>query len=229
LGLSRFLMHARASLALWLFFLGALCGAVSASAFQFDPAAIRGVALALYGNAGTARVDAWLAMLDSSSHLSDIEKLRRVNLFWNTAVSQAEDRDVWQLEDYWATPLESLGRGLGDCEDFVIAKYFSLLRLGVPANRLRLIYVRAQQRVDGRLQAIPHMVLGYYSAPDAEPLVLDSLRDDIRKGGERADLAPVFSFNAEGIFLRGTESGSVDQIGRWRGLVARLRAQGFEP
>ena len=49
-------------------------------------------------------------------------------------------------DDYWASPLETLDKGRGDCEDYAIAKYFSLLAAGVPVARLRLVYVRAHDR-----------------------------------------------------------------------------------
>src|SRR5690606_2038655 len=132
---------------------------------------------------------------------------------------------VWRRDDYWATPLEALGRGRGDCEDFVIGKYFSLVHLGVPPDRLRLIYVRA--KVDG--QSIAHMVLGYYTSPDADPLILDNLRDSIQPAGQRRDLTPVFSFNADGVYVAGSARSSVDRISRWKGLLLRMQQEGFTP
>src|SRR5690606_11410510 len=115
--------------------------------------------------------------------------------------------------------------GMADCEDFVIGKYFSLVHLGVPPDRLRLIYVRAQ--VDGK--SIAHMVLGYYSSPEADPLILDNLRDSILPAGQRRDLTPVFSFNADGVYVAGAARGPVDRISRWRGLMLRMRQEGFLP
>src|SRR5690554_4361761 len=121
---------------------------------------------------------------------------------------------VWRRDDYWATPLEALGRGRGDCEDFVIGKYFSLVHLGVPPEKLRLIYVRAQ--VDGR--SVAHMVLGYYDQPDSEPLILDNLVHRIEPASRRRDLTPVFSFNAHAVFAKGSQSAGVDRITRWQDL-----------
>ncbi|MBL3278677.1 hypothetical protein ELP91_28930, partial [Klebsiella pneumoniae] len=79
--------------------------------------------------------------------------------------------DVWGQVDYWGSPLETLTKGQGDCEDYAIGKYFALMAAGVPSARMRLVYVRAQN--GGVIQA--HMVLAYYPTPDAEPLILDNL------------------------------------------------------
>jgi predicted transglutaminase-like cysteine proteinase len=179
----------------------------------------------LYGNKGQAAVQDWFKTLESAQGLAQTAQLSVVNRFWNSSVRQAEDRDVWNQTDFWATPLDSLGKGLGDCEDFVIGKYFSLISLGVSPEKLRFIYVRAQVKNE----AIAHMVLGYYETPTSEPLVLDSLIDTIKPAGERGDLTPVFSFNVQGIYVPGAKPASVNQIGRWRTLMQRMQNQGFTP
>ncbi|MDM8349520.1 transglutaminase-like cysteine peptidase [Pseudomonas sp. sp1636] len=50
---------------------------------------------------------------------------------------------MWGERDYWATPIEALVKGAADCEDYSLAKYFSLRQLGVPTGKLRLTYVKA--------------------------------------------------------------------------------------
>jgi len=125
-----------------------------------------------YGAQGAQQVRTWLDMLARSRSLPEAEKIQAVNAFWNQAVHGAEDIDIWNQVDYWATPLESLGRRRGDCEDYVIGKYFSLVALGVPAEKLRFIYVKASMGGPGSRIQIAHMVLGYYGTPNAVPLVL---------------------------------------------------------
>ena len=44
--------------------------------------------------------------------------------------------------DYWATPVESLRKGEADCEDYAIAKYFTLRQLGVADDKLRITYYK---------------------------------------------------------------------------------------
>jgi len=180
-----------------------------------------------YGATGVQKVQAWLDTLARSRKLSEAEKIQAVNSFWNQAVYGAEDIDVWNQVDYWATPLESLGRGRGDCEDYVIGKYFSLIALGVPANKLRFIYVKA--RIGGASSPIQvaHMVLGYYPTPNAVPLVLDNLMTRIEPAGNRQDLTPVFSFNASGVYVAGKQASPVERIGRWNDLLLRMKREGF--
>jgi predicted transglutaminase-like cysteine proteinase len=196
-----------------------------APAVTFDPGALASYARQHYGAKAGRAVEAWQAMLGQAAGLDEQEKLRMVNGFWNNALIGGEDISVWGQVDYWATPLQSLAKGSGDCEDYVIGKYFSLLHLGVAPEKLRFVYVRAQIGS----QSIAHMVLGYYPQPQAEPLVLDSLVDRIQPAHNRPDLTPVFSFNAQGVYMPGGKRSSVEGIGRWRDLLSRMRAEGFQP
>jgi predicted transglutaminase-like cysteine proteinase len=183
-----------------------------------------------WGNAPVAKFQNWRALVSSVGNAPDPERLKKINDFFNRQIQFGNDADVWTETDYWATPMESIGRGSGDCEDFVIAKYFSLLEAGVASEKLRLVYVRVKQ--DGApLQA--HMVLGYYAQPDSEPLVLDNLIGDIRAAARRTDLVPVFSFNKDGVFAgvsakESAPAAGVGRLSRWEDLLKRARAEGFE-
>jgi predicted transglutaminase-like cysteine proteinase len=150
---------------------------------------------------------------------NDLALLGAVNAFFN-GVSYVPDADQWGMSDYWASPAEMLASNGADCEDYSIAKYFALKELGVPIERLRITYVKAV-----RLNQA-HMVLAYYLAPDAEPLILDNLEDGIRPASERTDLVPVYSFNDEDVLLvrRGQPAvrASASQIRLWRSLLDKL-------
>ena len=200
-----------------------------AVALDFDEGRLQGSMQSRYGAAGVQRLGQWLAMLTAQKSRPLSQQLPAVNEFWNRAVVQTEDSMLWAQPDYWATPLETLGKGAGDCEDYVIGKYFSLLRLGVPGEKLRLIYVRARMGGVGSTQSIAHMVLGYYETPMAEPLVLDSMVDFLLPSSQRKDLTPVFSFNAQGVYVAGAQPSSVDRITRWRDLLTRMKQEGFLP
>lgn len=173
----------------------------------------------------------WQKLLEDAKALPAAEKLKRVNEFFNRRIRFGEDAEIWGQPDYWATPMETLAKGAGDCEDFTIGKYFTLLNANVPNDQLRLVYVRA--RIGGPASNVvqAHMVLAYYPAPDAEPLVLDNLITDIRPASRRADLQPVFSFNSQGIWqgAAGPEGkGGASSLSRWQDLLARARAEGFD-
>lgn len=183
----------------------------------------------LYGERGALAAREWDRVLKILKSDNESQKLADVNDYFNRKIRFSDDKSVWGATDYWATPIESLVKGSGDCEDFAIAKYFSLKHLGVPVNKLRITYVEA--RIGGPNSSISqaHMVLAYYPTPDAEPLILDNLLTEIRPASRRSDLKPVFSFNSEGIFQVGsnTSQGSASRLSRWNDLIQKMKAEGF--
>jgi predicted transglutaminase-like cysteine proteinase len=178
------------------------------------------------GPAAMARTQALLQEITEVSGQDDEARLKAINTFFNRQVLYRDDRDTWGVIDYWASPLETLAKGQGDCEDYAIGKYFSLLAAGMPSVKMRLVYVRAQ--VGSLIQA--HMVLAYYPDPNAEPMILDNLITDIRPASRRPDLAPVFSFNAEGLWqgVGGVNAGDPSaRLSRWRDVLAKAKAEGW--
>ena len=178
-----------------------------------------------YGNLGQARARIldWEALIKSSAALPEPDKLNEVNRFFNRKVRFVDDIQLWRENDYWATPVEMLVKGAGDCEDYSIAKYFTLRRLGIPSEKLRITYVKALNYNQA------HMVLTYYASPSAEPLVLDNLINDIRPASQRKDLLPVYAFNAEGLYLPGSNTRKSDskKLSRWQDILKKMRAEGF--
>jgi predicted transglutaminase-like cysteine proteinase len=183
------------------------------------------------GAGAVAAVPALQALLAADVPAGDEAWLASVNGFFNRRIAFRDDARVWGVQDHWASPLEALDKGAGDCEDYAIGKFFTLLAAGMPAERLRLVYVRARVRVaDGSVQAQAHMVLAYYPRPGADPLILDNLHPDIVPAARRGDLTPVFSFNHEGLW-HGTGAASAGdpaaRLSRWREVLAKARAEGF--
>jgi len=173
-----------------------------------------------YGYDARQRVLVWNELIIANRHLEEIDKLKKVNEFFNK-LDFVNDIDHWGKEDYWATPLQMLTSNGGDCEDFSIAKYFTLREMGVPADRMRLTYVKALELNQA------HMVLTYYSSPDAEPLILDNLVAEILPSSKRDDLLPVYSFNGNGLWLaksRGTDQriGHSSRLSRWKEVIAKI-------
>lgn len=209
---------------------GGLCVvlfAVSAGFVLATPALdhLQDLAESRYGAQGARRVGDWQRVLAEVQSLSAPEQLERINTLLNRQLHFDDDSAVWKQSDYWATPLETLGEGAGDCEDFAIAKYISLRHLGVPAEKLRITYVKALQ------QNQAHMVLTYYASPTAEPLVLDNLIPQIKPASQRKDLLPVYAFNAEGLWLPGPNggkrTGDSKKLSRWQDLLTKMRAEGI--
>lgn len=203
---------------------GVLLGGVHA---DWDFSLISARAQALYGSLGEGqqRIDAWQHMLATQKQVGELEQLNVINRFFNKQLRYVEDIDLWHQVDYWETPVEALWKGAGDCEDYAIAKYFSLRHLGVSSDKLRITYVKALSLNRA------HMVLTYYSSPEAEPLVLDSLVDSIRPASQRKDLLPVYAFNAEGLWLPGAKGnqkvGDTKRLSRWQDVLKKMQTEGF--
>jgi predicted transglutaminase-like cysteine proteinase len=184
-----------------------------------------------YGAHGRQTIEQWSNLLQSLQGSGRSEQVRQVNDFVNKHLTYTEDNEAWGVDDYWATPLESLGRGVGDCEDYAIAKYFSLLILGVPVDNLRITYVRAQTGSPNNPNFIAHMVLAYYPTVESEPLILDNLVGNVLPASQRSDLYPIFGFNSAGLWVGAAKSSSgssTAQLSHWRDTLARMHADGFE-
>ena len=177
-----------------------------------------------YDSEARQRVEAWQILMQENKDLTEREKLAVVNDFFNSNVLFVDDIFLWNKEDYWATPIEMLSLGAGDCEDYSIAKYFTLKQLGVDEDKLRITYVKA---IDLN-QA--HMVLTYFENKRAIPLVLDNLINEIQPASRRQDLTPVYSFNGTGLWLaksrgEGQRVGDASRLSLWEDLAARMRAE----
>lgn len=180
-----------------------------------------------FGDEAKQRLLDWQQLYQDLRNEDESEKLRQVNNFFNQRVNYISDEKHWGQKDYWATPYESLTTHGADCEDFVIAKYYTLKELGVEVEKMRITYVKAL-RIN---QA--HMVLTYFPTPDAIPLVLDNLIGKIYSADRRKDLEPVYSFNGSGMWLermkgQGIRMGNPNKLDLWTGLRLRMSAQGME-
>ncbi|MDX1696198.1 MAG: transglutaminase-like cysteine peptidase [Ketobacteraceae bacterium] len=172
-----------------------------------------------YGADAEQRVRRWDQLVSELKGLDEATQLDAVNRFFNR-VRFLDDQTHWRRGDYWATPIELLATNGGDCEDFAIAKYFTLKELGLPVDSMRLTYVKALELNQA------HMVLTYYKQRGEPPLVLDNLTDRILPATERNDLVPVYSFNGDGLWKAkqqgDTRLGNADDIVMWRELRDRM-------
>ena len=185
-----------------------------------------------YGDSGLTTVSQWRALLENNKTISEYEKIERVNTFFNQRIRFRDDILTWNENDYWATPLETMGRLQGDCEDFSIAKYVTLQLMGVPIKKLRMTYVRA--RIGGPTSKITqaHMVLSYYPEPKSIPILLDNLVSELRPASRRPDLTPVFAFNSEGLWVGGATNPAINnpssRLSRWRDMLSRMQQEGLQ-
>ena len=165
---------------------------------------------------------AWRKLVARYRDAPERDKLQAVNRFFNRRIRFLSDQRHWGRRDYWATPVETMISRGGDCEDYAIAKYFTLRVLGVADARLRITYVRAR-----RLRQA-HMVLAYYPRPGDEPLILDNLTRRIRPASRRRDLTPVYSFNGTHLWMAkargaGRMVGSARGVNNWADVLRRMQ------
>lgn len=200
----------------------AIAGAVIGDNFRINPELLKQAEIK-YGKDAATRLLQWEDMIRTDKSKSDREKLEKVNQFFNSRIRFVNDIDLWGVNDYWATPFETLCRNAGDCEDFAIAKFFTLKAIGMPEEKLNIMYVKALQ------YGIAHMVLAYYSAPGTEPLILDNLIDGIAPASKRPDLMPVFGFNGSGLWTAKQRSQgklaagtSSDRLKPWQDLQKKM-------
>lgn len=180
-----------------------------------------------YGNGIVSTLNQWGQAVVEQKSRSDMDKLKSLNRFFNQRLRFEDDHKIWKQEDYWATPLEAFAQGSADCEDYVIAKYFSLIQAGIDEDKLRITYVKALELNQA------HMVLAYYPTARSEPLILDNLIDRIEPANKRHDLSPVYSFNASGLWLERMRGNSIkvgnpNRLNRWTDLLVRMKSQGLE-
>jgi len=175
-----------------------------------------------YGERAKKRGNAWLKLMKTEAESTEKDKLNKVNRFFNL-FHFIDDIKLWGSDNYWASPVEFIGVNGGDCEDFAIAKYFTLRELGIADEKMRITMVKAVNINKY------HMVLAYYATPGAVPLILDNLDGVVKTADKRRDLVPVYSFNASQLWLnkekgRGILSGKASRLSLWRDLRRRISA-----
>lgn len=117
----------------------------------------------------------WHEWLDSLDQRPEKKIIEQVNFRVNRTKFVA-DQENYGKDEYWTTPAEFFNRG-GDCEDFAIAKYFALLELDIPSEKLAITI--------GMLGEDVHAVLTYWDTDD--PLVLDNTRRWPQRLSKRRD------------------------------------------
>lgn len=130
----------------------------------------------------------WEALLKEQQGKPIKQKLDAVNRFFN-AVTYIEDSANYGAVDYWATPYEMMERG-ADCEDYAIAKYISLKRLGVPERDMRIMIVQ-----DNNLGGIMHAVLQV--SVDNTRYLLDNQATKVTTVNEIYHYRPIYAINEQ--------------------------------
>ena len=138
-----------------------------------------------YGKRAKNRLESYYQILNKTKTKSTREQLININNFFNR-FQYKKDQINWNKSEYWANIKEFIIKGSGDCEDYAIAKYFTLLRLGVPPYKLKITYSKLLNK--RTKTKIPHMVLTYVDYPGSQALILDNTVKKILPFSKRNDL-----------------------------------------
>lgn len=127
-------------------------------------------------------------LLNDLKDASELEKLDAVNSWYNY-IQYASDKKLYHVNDYWATLYEFVGKGKGDCEDYTIAKYYTLKELGIDPNKMKFTYVIYKSRSGKK---ISHMVLSYFRKPKPklkrDILILDNTNHKVLPASKRKNI-----------------------------------------
>lgn len=166
----------------------------------------------------TPEAAAWGRFVEHVLRQPPLRRAESINL----GVNQLEQADG-RLPTAWQTPAELFARGMGDCKDFALAKFWLLRRTGVPREQVRLAYGDWQSPDERR----PHLVVLLW-VDGGSPLVLDNLVPGLHRLANRHDLTLRFSFD-DAAFYEGSGPQRIrDQPLRgWREL--RTRLEGLAP
>ena len=152
------------------------------------------------------RSTTWAQLSKRAEGKSPLEVLKLVNSFWNTWPYR-EDMANWGKPDYWAIPAQFLKKS-GDCEDYAIAKYFTLKELGFPPGDMRIVVLR------DTIRNLAHAVLVVYL--DGEAYVLDNLSNVVQPHSRLRNYNPQYSVNenGRGTHIKGRQAGAVRPGGK---------------
>ncbi|TNE38135.1 MAG: hypothetical protein EP348_05260 [Alphaproteobacteria bacterium] len=130
----------------------------------------------------------WEALLGDWKKLPKDEQLKKVNRHMNL-FRYILDPINWGVKDYWEIPKEFFAR-FGDCEDYAIAKYFTLRALGWPAEDMRIVVLQ-----DLNL-GIAHAILAVHYK--GRSLILDNQIGQVVDARRILHYRPIYSVNELG-------------------------------
>jgi len=101
-----------------------------------------------------------LAIVDNARAREGRARLGEINRAINLAIRPMSDLAQYGEIDVWSSPLTTFAHGVGDCEDYAIAKFVALGLAGIAPDDLRIVIMRdtihgedhavAAARLDGR-------------------------------------------------------------------------------
>lgn len=127
----------------------------------------------------------WMEFVRSQKSNSDLQILKEVHRYVNS-IRYIEDKKLWGKGDYWALPEEFFAKG-GDCEDYAIAKYVMLRKLGFKKSDMRIVVVK--DKYLGEIHSVLTVKL------NGKTYVLDNKAALVLKMAGVSHYLPIYSIN----------------------------------
>lgn len=135
----------------------------------------------------------FLALAASARAVEGRARLVEVNRSVNQAIRYTTDLAQHGIPDLWSAPLDTLGSGRGDCEDYAIAKYAVLREAGVATGDMKIVLLRDNLRRED------HAILAVMS--EGEWMVLDNHLHIPVAARELTHYAPRYALGDGGVSL----------------------------
>lgn len=146
--------------------------------------------------AGSARaLKRWWMRTGASGAVEPRTQLAAINSWVNAKIAYTDDIALYRQNDFWASSLETLRRGKGDCEDYAILKMDLLAAMGIQRDKMILVIARDLVRNADHAVLVVQLEDG--------PVVLDNATDQLLDGRLPNDYRPIMSFASNGKWLHG--------------------------
>lgn len=133
----------------------------------------------------------FLAIVETARTREGRARLGEINRAINLAIRPMGDLEQYGAIDVWSSPLATLTRGAGDCEDYAIAKFVALQRAGISPDDLRIVIMRDTIRGEDHAVAAARL--------DGHWLTLDNRRMAMIEDAQVRNYRPSFVIDRDGV------------------------------
>jgi predicted transglutaminase-like cysteine proteinase len=133
----------------------------------------------------------FLDIVDAGRAREGRARLGEINRAINLAIRPVSDLARHGEIDVWSSPLATLARGGGDCEDYAIAKFTALRRAGLSPDDLRIVVLH------GTIYGEDHAVAA--ARLDGRWLMLDNRRMAMVGDADVRNFRPTFVIGQHGV------------------------------
>lgn len=133
----------------------------------------------------------FLDIVEAAKRRTGRARLGEINRAVNLAIRPVSDLAQYGQIDVWASPLATLARGAGDCEDYAIAKFVALRRAGLASDDLRIVIMHDPVRGEDHAVAAARL--------DGRWLTLDNRHMAMVEDVQLLNYRPIFLIEAAGV------------------------------